>query len=147
MKPHIVKKLVGALLVGLIIYTVPSILQIQSNHSQVKQQTSSIDLLQRIDTLQKILQELKVENAELKQALEQTVQISSQNSLTLSPDAADNINGTVVNASLMVPTLEYEKVRHQMERDMKELWYTIRGYAKKIGQSEFKQTEDIYTCE
>lgn len=141
MKSYIIKGVFGAILIWFLFLGVLSVFPIQNTSggedgSQPNQENSG-ELLKRMDLALQQIQELKRNNAEMKRIL---------------GDAHPNAVGKSNNEGEVKevvpdtgdPTYSYEKLRRQVELDLKELWYSIRGHSSSIGNSDFEQIQDIY---
>lgn len=149
MKSYIIKGFFGAILVWFLFLGVLSVFPVQNtNHVgdegflQANQENSA-ELLKRIDVALQQIQDLKRNNAEMKRILGEAYPNAAAG---LSKGSSSDVNGEVKENVPQTgdPTYAYEKMRRQLELDIKELWYSVRGHAGSIGHSDFEQIQDIY---
>ncbi|ODM92730.1 Alpha-(1,6)-fucosyltransferase [Orchesella cincta] len=151
MKSYVIKGFFGAIVVWFLFLGVLSIFPIQSpNHvgeeGYQSNQENSAELLKRIDVALLQIQELKKNNAEMKRILGDA-HPNALKALAESNEGKEEGDGDKIRESVPQagdPTYAYEKMRRQLELDMKELWYTVRGHASSIGHTDFEQIQDIY---
>lgn len=148
MKSYIIKGIFGAIVLWFLFLGVLSVLPVQNtNHMGEdgfqQSQENSVELLKRMEVALQQIQVLKKNNLEMKRILGDA-HPNAVNTLDLSKGI--NTNGEVKENTPQVgdPSYAYEKTRRQVELDMKELWYTIRGHASSIGNPDYDQIRDIY---
>lgn len=147
MKSYIIKGFFGAILVWFLFLGVLSVFPIQNtNHvgdeGFQSNSENSAELLKRIDVALQQIQDLKRNNAEMKRILGD----AHPNSMGFVKDPSRDDDGELKENVPQSgdPTYAYEKMRRQLELDIKELWYTVRGHANSIGHSDFEQIQDVY---